>query len=239
MKKTTVTIVIPTYNERENILFLIPAIKKIEKKLKGYRLEIMVVDDNSPDRTGTSLRKTYGRDPWVRVIIRKNQRGLGTAIRDGIKAAKGRNIIGMDADFNHDPGCIPNLLQELNLADLVICSRFIPGGGMQDKKRYWGTRMFNLLLRTLLKFPSTDNASGYYAIRAKDLVNLGIGKIYYGYGDYHLRLVYSAKVKGLRIAETPVYYGDRRFGTSKSNLLSMSYTYLAEAIRLRFSKNKW
>ena len=232
MKTTTVSIVIPTYNERDNILAIIPAIKRVTSPLSRYRFEIVIVDDNSPDETGKLTKKIFSKDKMVRVFVRTNEHGLGTAIKLGIEKASGEIIIGMDADFNHDPECIPHLLEKLTGSQLAIASRFISGGGMDDHLRYYGTLLFNLLLSLLFGFPSTDNASGYYAIRKKDLEKLGLGRIYYGYGDYHLRLVYFAKSKRYKIAETPVVYQKRPFGKSKSNLLEMAVSYSQEAIRL-------
>ena len=234
MRRQKVSIVIPTYNEKENILKLILEIRKIFTKLKNYKVEIVVVDDDSPDRTGYEAQKRF-KSTSVKVYIRKKEKGLATAIKLGIEKSKGEIIIGMDADFNHDPKLLPFLLQKLEATDIVIASRFIKGGGMDDKPRYWGTRAFNLILRFCLGFPSTDNASGYYVIRKNDLLKLGLNKIYYGYGEYHLRLVYFAEKSNYKLAEVPVYYKARIYGQSKSKLLQMAKVYLREAISLSFS----
>lgn len=235
MKKQVVSIIIPTYNEKENITLLIPVIKEIAKIVKGYTFEIVVVDDDSPDKTGYEAKRKF-KPPSVRTFIRKINDGLAGAIKGGIEKSKGEVIIGMDADFNHDPQIIPQILEKLKNYDLVIASRFIKGGGMDDKFRYFSTRIFNFILRFFFGFPITDNASGYYAIRRRDLLKLGLDNMYFGYGEYHLRLVYFAKKAGLRIKEVPVYYKKRPYGQSKSKLLLMAKDYFKEAIRLRFGK---
>lgn len=232
MRNQKVSIVIPTYNEKENILKLVPEIQKIFKRLANYQPEVVIVDDDSPDRTGHELKKKF-KSHSVRVFIRKKEKGLASAIKLGIEKSRGEIIIGMDADFNHDPKIIPDLLKKLKIAKIVVASRFIKQGGMDDKFRYFGTKIFNLILRLFLGFPSTDNASGFYTIRKRNLVTLGLEKIYYGYGEYHLRLVYLAKQAGFKISEVPVYYKARLYGQSKSRLLEMAKDYLKEAILLR------
>jgi len=196
---------------------------------KEWRAEIIVVDDNSPDGTAAALKKTFGNS--IRLIVRKNTRGLGSAIADGIRKARGEVIIGMDADGNHDPKHIPSLLSAMDTAGLVVGSRFIAGGGMTGILRSLASGMFNVFLR-FLGFPVTDSTSGYYAVRKKILRMLNIHTIYYGYGEYHLRLVWRAKMMGVVIAERPVYYPKRRYGQSKSVLPIMLITYMRTALRL-------
>lgn len=229
--KAKISIVIPTYNEKGNILRLLSILKTQAKKQEKYLFEAVVVDDNSPDGTAAEIKKQF-RPPFVTLIVRKKKKGLGTAIKEGILASSGEIIVGMDADLNHDPKVLPKIVSGLSYSDLVIGSRFIKGGGMEDKKRYYLTFVFNLILKHLFGFDSTDNLSGYYAIKRIKLKKLGLNKIYYGYGDYHLRLVFYAKKKGYKLSEVPVFYQKRRYGESKSNLLKLVFTYLKEAVRL-------
>lgn len=225
-----ISIIIPTYNECENIILLVKKIERLFFQVNS-KYEIIVVDDNSPDGTGQVIKNQSNN--YVRLFVRKNERGLGSAILFGIKKAKGDIIIGMDADFNHPPETIPRLIDELKNYDLVMASRFIKGGGMEDRIRYLFTYIFNLFLKYLLGFPTMDNMSGFYAIKEAKLMELPINKIYYGYGEYHLRLVYLAKKYGLRIKEAPVFYRKRRHGKSKSNLLKMFFRYLFIAFDLK------
>lgn len=231
-----ISIIIPTYNERENICRLIPAILSVVNDAK-IQTEIIIVDDDSPDKTADEVRRRFGQDRRVVVSVRKYERGLATAILHGIRQSKGEIIIGMDADFNHPPELIPNLVRTLSKSNLVIASRFIKGGGMEEWGRYFGTLLFNLLLKYILGFPTMDNMSGFYAIRKDKLKELDLDKIYKGYGDYHLRLVWYAKSKKYSIYEIPVFYRRRTYGESKSHLLSLFASYLFCAAKLRLKKD--
>lgn len=227
-----ISIIIPTFNERDNIVDLIKAINSF---LTNYNYEIIIVDDNSFDGTSKVVKKFFRKDRRIKLFIRKNKRDLGTAILYGINKSKGQVIIGMDADFNHPPKKIPELISALKDSDLVVASRFVYKGGMENKIRYFFTYIFNLFLKYFLGFPIMDNMSGFYAIKRDKLILFPLKKIYYGYGEYHLRLVYFSKSFGLGIKEIPVYYQRRRYGKSKSNLLKMFFKYLIIAIRLRFN----
>ncbi len=234
MKAQAVSIVIPTFNERESISLLI---KEIQRVLDSYDYEVVVVDDNSPDGTYREMIKKFKNDKRIRPILRKNERGLGTAILHGIKKSKYSIIVGMDADSNHPPEIIPQVLRELSNSDLVVASRFIRGGGMEEKKRLFLTLIFNRFLKHILGFPTMDNMSGFYAIKREKLLKLPLEEIYRGYGDYHLRLVHYSKKNKLKILEVPVFYKKRKYGKSKSNLPKMFFVYLAEALRLRLLRN--
>lgn len=223
-----ISIIIPTFNERGSIKILIGAITNILRSSKAT-YEVLVIDDNSPDGTADVVRSISRLDDRVRVVVRYHNHGLGVSIADGIKIARGDIIIGMDADLNHDPSIIPAMIRGLSQADIVVASRFVSGGGMADAWRYGASLCFNFLLRVILRFPIWDNTSGYYAITRKQLFSLGVEDIYYGYGDYHLRLVYKAMKAGLRIREYPVRYKKRMYGQSKSHLIPMIRSYWTTA----------
>jgi len=227
-----ISIIIPTYNEKENILLLIQSILAISHKNK-LETEIIIIDDNSPDKTGEIVKKEFNQNKIVHVFIRKHERGLATAIFHGITRAKGDMIISIDADFNHPPELIPLLVDKLNTSDLVIASRFIKGGGMDEWGRYIGTYFFNYFLKYILGFPTMDNMSGYYAIRKNTLSQLDLKEIYRGYGEYHLRLVWRASRLKMKIVEVPVYYKKRMYGKSKSHLFKMFFSYFIYALKLR------
>lgn len=230
MRKIKFSVIIPTYNEKDNIALII---KKIIKIQSGP--EIIIVDDNSPDGTANEVKKNFKNNDQVRVFVRKKPRDLGSAIFFGIKKSRGEIIIGMDADFNHPPKKIPQLIASLKTADLVVASRFIKGGGMEDKFRYFFTYLFNFFLKNILGFPIMDNMSGFYVIKRNKLLKLPLDKIYRGYGEYHLRLVFYAKQFGLKIKEIPVFYPKRKFGKSKSNLFFLFFKYLIVAILLKLN----
>ncbi|GAB4219548.1 MAG: hypothetical protein Fur009_6240 [Candidatus Microgenomates bacterium] len=230
-----ISIIIPTYNEKGNLIKLI---KEIEKKLKKFSYEIIVIDDDSQDLTGKIAKKIFNKNKRIKIFIRKKRGGLASAILFGIKKSKGEIIIGMDADFNHPPQLISKLIKNLKNNDLVIASRFINGGGMEEKLRYFFTFLFNLFLKYILGFPTMDNMSGFYAIKKEKLKILSLEKIYQGYGEYHLRLVWYTKKSNFKIKEIPVYYQKRRYGKSKSNLIKMLLKYTIEALKLKvFNKN--
>ncbi|OGD84982.1 hypothetical protein A2618_02560 [Candidatus Collierbacteria bacterium RIFOXYD1_FULL_46_26] len=198
----------------------------------GCKFEILVVDDNSPDGTAEAVRKLAEKYPEVRVIVRMKDRGLGLSIGRGISEAKGKIIIGMDADGNHDPDDLPHLINDLRgEIKLVVASRFKGSGGMKGW-RMLPTFLFNAMFR-LFGLPIWDNTSGYYAVHKSDLEKLGLTRIYYGYGDYHIRLVYYAATAGWKIVEVPTRYQPRLGGVSKSRLFKMAVEYTKEAIKLR------
>ncbi len=225
-----VSVILPTYNEADAIVKNVTHICTV---LKNNKFEVVVVDDNSPDGTAQAVREL--NNPKVRVIVRTTNRGLGLSIGRGIEEAKGNIIIGMDADGNHDPSDMPNMLNTLKGdVKLVIASRFKGSGGMKGW-RMLPTFLFNAMFR-LFELPIWDNTSGYYAVRKNDLEKLGLARIYYGYGDYHLRLVFYAKQAGWKLEEVPTTYQARLGGTSKSKLLNMALSYTKEAWRLRLEK---
>lgn len=232
-----ISIIIPTYNERKNIILLLKNIQAILSK-NNNSFEVIIVDDNSSDGTGAAIKKEFQKKANIRLFVRKNERGLATALLSGINKTKGNIIVGLDADFNHPPQLIPKLVESLKNSDLVIASRFIKGGGMEEKTRYFFTYIFNFFLKNALGFPTMDNMSGFYSIKKVQLLKLPIEKIYQGYGEYHLRLVYLAKKFGLRIKETPVYYKKRGFGQSKSNLFKLFFKYLRVALFLKLKDGK-
>lgn len=232
MKSIFLSIIIPTYNEKDGVISLIEKICD-ELARKKYVFEILVIDDDSPDQTGYIVRRRFRRDPHIRTYIRNTDRSLGKSILFGVENARGNIIIGMDGDGNHDPSVIPHIIRKLAHSDLVVASRFVKGGGMEDRFRFLASWCFNAWLRLLYGFPIWDNTSGFYGISRDTLMTLIPSHIYYGYGEYHLRLVYYAHISGLRIKEVPVFYPNRQSGQSKSRLPTMVATYLHTARTLR------
>ena len=226
-----VSIIVPTYNERDNIIFLI---KNISKILISHQIlfEIIVVDDNSPDGTYANIKDKFLLNPLIRPFKRLKNLGLATAILYGICRARGSIIIGMDADFNHPPSLIPQLIGALDQSDFAVASRFIKGGSMKEPIRNLFTYIFNLFLKYFLGFPILDNLSGFYAIKKQTLYELPLKYIFQGYGEYHLRLLKSMQWRGLYISEIPVKYGRRRYGKSKSSLLTLFFRYVWIALQL-------
>ena len=228
------SVILPTFNEREAIVPHVEHVSQVLAKA-GYKHEVIVVDDDSPDGTAEVVRQAGKKNKNIKVLVRTKNHGLGLSIGDGVKHATGDVIIGMDADGNHDPEDMPAMLKSLSGdVKLVVASRFKGNGGMKGW-RMLPTFLFNGMFR-LFGLPIWDNTSGYYAVRKDDLVTLGLKRIYYGYGDYHLRLVFYAAKAGWKMVEVPTTYQARLGGQSKSKLLNMAVEYTREAWRLRFGE---
>lgn len=237
MKK--VSIILPTYCESGNIDKLILSLIK-QLKTKSFKLEIVVVDDNSPDGTAKNVQKLINKKLPIKLHVRKNQRGLATAIHLGIKKSQGEIIILMDTDFNHKPQDVPRLIQPIlnRQADLVIGSRYIPGGGMHltesNKLQFFLSRSGNLFVnKLLLRLPIHESLSGFIAFKRSILTKLNSNQIFYGYGDYCIRLLFKTHQKKFRVSEIPVVYGDRHWGESKTKLLTIFIQYFISAIKLK------
>lgn len=244
-----VSIILPTYNERENICDLIDAIDR-ELGPLAWPFEVLVMDDNSPDGTAQVVAEQYALDltatdvvgttghssGLVRLHIRTKDKGLARAIRAGLECARGRTLVVMDTDFNHDPAMIPQMVDLLRYYDLVIGSRFVMRGGMEDKWRYRASLLYNFFLRILFMTQIQDNLSGFFAVRRERFFQLAplFDTIFYGYGDYFIRLLYVAWRKNWKILEVPVFYILRRHGDSKTGFWSIFRDYTRAVLRLRF-----
>jgi len=244
-----VSVVLPTYNERDNICDLVDAICAVLAPA-GYRFEILVVDDNSPDGTAEVLRRRYrlqgdgssqsgllpkGAGGSLRLFVRTQDKGLAPSIRDGLILAQGQTLVVMDTDFNHDPAMIPQMVDLLRHYDLVIGSRFVMRGGMEDRLRYRFSQWYNIFIRALFHTQIQDNLSGFFAVRRERLFALAplFPNIFYGYGDYFIRLLLVAWRSDWRILEVPVFYILRRHGASKTGFWSVFKQYTAAVLRLR------
>jgi dolichol-phosphate mannosyltransferase len=220
-------VLIPTYNERENIETLIPQILQADE-----RLHVLVVDDNSPDGTAQVVEGLQRQSPRVHLLKRAGRLGYGTAVREGIQhiLQEGADwLIQMDADFSHDPKYLPALLSKIENNDLVIGSRYVPGGGTRN----WGwarrtlSATANRVARTLLALPVADCTGGFRCYRRELVEKARLWEMdAEGYGFLSASL-YRCHCLGARIAEVPIIFVDRRFGKSK-----LSKRVIWEAIRL-------
>lgn len=232
------TVVLPTYNELANIVPLITEILDRGRQA-GHELEVLVVDDNSPDGTAQAVSQAFAGEPAVRVVLRKNQRGLASAVYRGIQEAAMPVVALMDSDFNHHPRDLARLLSALPGNDMVLGSRYVPGGGMKTSRLRWlGSYAFNLYVRWLLGVHTRDNLSGFLVAKKETLLTFGRQEVFFGYGDYAIRLLYMAQQQGLRIKELPVVYEHRLGGESKTSLLGMLPQYTKSAMRLRLGKKR-
>ncbi len=232
-----ISVVLPTYCERDNIVSLISAIEQNLLPL-GWEFEILVVDDNSPDCT-SEVVQAYQASPGVRVecFTRTDERGLATAILRGIKKSRGDIIVVMDTDFNHSPDNLPQLIQSLENFDLAIGSRFVRGGGMEDKQRYIFSLIYNWFIRLALQHGVHDSLSGFFAIHRQALYSLKVERIFQGYGEYFIRLTFLAFQQKYKVIEVPVFYSLRQHGFSKSKFGDMLRNYTFCVLNLRFMKS--
>lgn len=229
---SAVSVVLPTYNELANIVPLVSEILDRTSQA-GMAAQVVVVDDNSVDGTIEALNEAFGAEPRLKLVVRKNERGLATALWRGINEAEAPVVVTMDSDFNHSPRDLMSLLAALPGCDLVIGSRYVPGGGMNTSAlRYRLSQAFNLMVRLLLGVPTTDNLSGFLAAPKDIWLSFGPA-IFAGYGDYAIRLLYQAHRRGLRMREVPVVYENRLGGESKTRFLQVFLQYLRTAWELR------
>jgi dolichol-phosphate mannosyltransferase len=226
------SIVLPTYNERDNIVELIQAILATLLP-ENLEYEIVVVDDNSPDGTSEAVRENFLDDCRVKLFVRTQARGLATALRYGIDHSDGEILVFMDTDFNHDPVIIPQMIKFLEFYDIIIGSRFVMAGGMEDRFRQFSSLVYNYGIRLLFRTPVHDNLSGFFSIYREKLVSMDLDQIYYGYGDYFIRLLMVAHKRGYRMLEIPVFYRLRLHGHSKTQFLSTFTRYTLALLGLR------
>ncbi|WP_448591151.1 polyprenol monophosphomannose synthase [Thermoflexus hugenholtzii] len=208
-------VIIPTYNERENIEALLRAILSLP-----LDLEVVVVDDHSPDGTGEIVDRMAAADPRIHVIHRPAKLGLGTAYTTGFRFGLARGyerLLTMDADFSHNPAHLPDLLARSQEADLVIGSRYVPGGEVIDSPWYRRllSRGANRFARLMLGLTPRDVTAGFRCYRPQVLEAIAPETIRAEGYAFLIEITYRAQRAGFRIAEVPIRFQDRRYGRSK------------------------
>jgi dolichol-phosphate mannosyltransferase len=207
---------IPTYNERDNIEPIARAALAADP-----RIDILVIDDNSPDGTGRIADELAARDPRAHVLHRPSKQGLGRAYLDGFRWALQRGypfILEMDADFSHDPRYLPHFLDRAEAGvDLVLGSRYVPGGGTVN----WGlgrklvSRSGSLYARTILGLRQRDLTGGFKCFRRGVLESIDLASVRSSGYAFQIELTYRAIQKGFEVVEIPIVFEDRRVGQSK------------------------
>jgi len=212
-----VTVVVPTYNERENI-------SEIAKAVTGHGYRLIIVDDGSPDGTGTMADGLSDSNTLISVIHRSHKQGLGPAYAeafDDLVQGDAQVIVEMDADFSHDPADLPRLVEAIeDGADLAIGSRYVPGGSTPDWPllRQMISKSGNLYARFMLGIPIRDATAGFRAFRPEALASLPYGSAEAsGYG-FQVEMAWRAAQEGLEIVEIPIAFRDRTRGQSKMGL---------------------
>jgi dolichol-phosphate mannosyltransferase len=220
-------VLVPTYNERDNLRPLIAALMAIDG------LQVLIVDDNSPDGTADEAESigaaSHGR---VSVMRRPGARGLGRSYIDGIAAAlrnDATHVCQMDADFSHDPAALPQLLTAAAAADLVIGSRYIPGGRLSNwpAHRLVLSRFANWYVRAITRLPVHDCTSGFRCWTRGLLARLPLDRIVSDGYAFQVEMAWEAHAAGGRIVEVPITFVERREGQSK-----MSGRVIAESVVL-------
>jgi dolichol-phosphate mannosyltransferase len=219
MPKTVV--VLPTYNEKENLLLMIDALFA----LPVDNLHVLVVDDNSPDGTGRIADERAAADPRVTVLHRTEKNGLGPAYIAGFKRALTTDadyIIQMDCDFSHQPKYVLDLLKAIESNDLVIASRFIKGGSVDESwspyrklLSWFANRVYTPLI---LGIPLYDATGGFRIWRRSTLIGLDLDRIRSNGYVFQVEMAYVAHRLGFRVKEIPIYFPDRKLGTSKMDI---------------------
>lgn len=210
------SVILPTYNEAENILLLLDALREA---LQGVDAEFIVVDDDSPDGTWR-LCEDYAKDkPEVRVIRRTENPGLTPSFNDGIAAAKGDLVAWMDCDFSHPPELLPALMSVVDRgeADAAIASRFVPGARDERQVNHGVQKFLSWVLAMssyALRLPIRDITSGYIVVRKKALD--AIGPLQGDHGEYFIDMASKLAKKGATMKELPYVCKDRQRGESKT-----------------------
>jgi glycosyltransferase involved in cell wall biosynthesis len=208
-------VIIPTYNEKENIIDLVQQILMLPGEL-----HVIVVDDNSPDGTGQIAEGLSRQNHRVKVIHRPGKLGLGTAYIAGFKeglAAGADRLITMDADFSHNPAYIPGLVYLANHYHITIGSRYIPNGGVVNwewQRRFlsWGANTF---ARTVLGLKARDCTAGFRCYHREVLLNIELDSIFSNGYSFLVEMLFKCQRKGFRVGEIPIIFANREKGQSK------------------------
>jgi dolichol-phosphate mannosyltransferase len=215
-----ITIVLPTYNEAENLPKLVSALFSLP-----LDLSVLVVDDNSPDGTGRIADKLSVENPGrVNVLHRAEKQGLRSAYLEGFNKAfetGAQAVVQMDADFSHDPAVLQEMAQRIEACDVVIGSRYVQGGSLDERWPLWRKALSafgNIYARTILGFPLRDVTTGFRMWRREALQGIPLKRIRSSGYVFMVEMAYVAYLMGYKIVEVPIYFADRRWGKSKMSL---------------------
>jgi dolichol-phosphate mannosyltransferase len=217
-------VLVPTYNERDNVGKIVPAI------LAAAPVDVMVLDDASPDGTGEVADALAAKEPRVTVVHRPGKLGLGRAYLDGFERALARGyerIIQMDADFSHPPSVLPKLLELSESWDLVLGSRWVSGGGTKNWPWYRRliSRAGSWYARSILGVRVRDLTGGFKCFQRRVLEKLPLGSVVSTGYSFQIEMTYRTLRAGFRVIETPIVFVERAEGASK-----MSRKIVLEAV---------
>jgi glycosyltransferase involved in cell wall biosynthesis len=222
-------VIVPTYNEADNIDDLVQQLLDLP-----VRLGVIVVDDNSPDGTGRLADAWREREPdRVHVVHRPGKMGLGTAyiagFRYGLEERQAARLLTMDADFSHNPRYIPDMIELSRTKDVVIGSRYVPGGGTRycTWKRIVLSRIANTVARTLLSLQAHDTTAGFRLYHRRVLESIPLDEIFSSGYSFLVEMLFMCQRRGWQIGEVPIIFEDRRKGATKisrQEVLKAQYT---------------
>ena len=215
-----IVVVLPTYNEAENLPKLVSALFSLP-----LDLGILVVDDNSPDGTGKIADELSAQHPGkVHVLHRAGKQGLRSAYIEGFRKAfelGAQAIVQMDADFSHDPAVLPAMARQIPSCDLVIGSRYVKGGSLDEQWPLWRKALSgfgNFYARTILRISIHDMTTGFRMWKRETLQSMPLERIRSNGYIFLVEMTYVAYKLGFNIFETPIHFADRRWGKSKMSL---------------------
>ncbi len=231
-------LILPTYNEAENIEALVDA-ALAQLDATGLPHTIVIVDDSSPDGTGRIADRLAGQSSAVRVLHRARKEGLGRAYLAGFAMAlenRAELVLEMDSDFSHDPADLPRLIAAAAAADVVLGSRYVPGGGVVN----WGfvrrslSRGGSAYARVVLGVPVRDLTGGFKCFNARVLAGLDLSAVHADGYAFQIELTYRAIQAGFTVAEVPIQFRERRIGQSKMTpRIALEAVWKVPALRLR------
>ncbi|MDL1892907.1 polyprenol monophosphomannose synthase [Sphingobacteriales bacterium CHB3] len=234
-----VLVIIPTYNEAENIPRLIPAVLR-----QAPNIDILVVDDGSPDGTGKLVKEIMATDSRVNIMERAGKQGLGTAYVAGFKYAIQNGydfVFEMDADFSHDPNDLPRFLEKIKDYDLVIGSRYINGVRVLNwpMNRLLLSYSANVYTNIITGLPVRDATGGFKCYRVEALKSIDLDKIKSNGYAFQIEISFKVWKKGYRLVEIPIIFLDRRSGVSKmSRSIIYEAMFMLWKLRLRSILNR-
>jgi dolichol-phosphate mannosyltransferase len=215
-------IALATYNERDNLGPLVQAIRQMVPSA-----DLLILDDNSPDGTGAAADELAQQDAKIHVIHRAGKLGLGTAVLTIMRYAMDKCydlLLTMDADFSHHPRYLPDILEGVKHADVMIGSRYVPGGGIENwpLSRRLISRALGRAVRLLLGMPIRDTSGNYRCYRVPILRRANLDNLVsHGY-SFLQEVLHRCHLAGAKFGETPIVFVDRRVGQSKANLKEMA-----------------
>ncbi len=233
-----VSVVLPSYNEKENVR---EVVTRIANTLGKELQEIIVVDDNSPDGTWKLVKELIVENKKVKLIHRIKEKGLASALDDGIRAAKGNVVVWMDCDLGLPPEEVPRLVEKIRKYDVAIGSRYVCGG--KDLRPMWRaalSTMLNWYSSLMLGWQVRDYTSGFVAVRKEVLDYVQWERS--GFGEYFAEFVYKCLKIGFDVTEVGYHYKDRTKGISKTKgmatLVRYGWQYGCKVLKLRFPQSK-